>query len=272
MVRSPHRYYRSFAIQKKNGHIRVITAPRVFMKTVQRYILDCILSQRVPHGAACGFRRGFNCGTGAKRHVSKAFLWNIDLKDFFPSITKAQVKKVFEAAGYPEPAAFFLSGLCCLAGSLPQGAPTSPALANLVAFSLDENLQSLADAASITYTRYADDMSFSSSMPITREFRQMVDVAISEHGFSVNPAKTRLMGPATRREVTGLYVNEGVSIPRWRRRQLRAMFHQVALRPAELSQDKSRVLGYARWLFDYHSAEGRKALSVAHQIPTPNDA
>jgi len=140
MVKRPVRYYNSFEIRKKNGQQRLITAPRVFLKTVQRYILDCILSQVAPHDAACGFRRGFNCAYGAYRHVGRPYLWNIDLANFFPTITKAQVTQVFRNIGYPDSAAFFLSGLCCLEHRLPQGAPTSPALANLVTIPMDAKL------------------------------------------------------------------------------------------------------------------------------------
>jgi len=95
MVKRPVRYYNAFEIRKKNGQQRLITAPRVFLKTVQRYILDCILSQVPPHDAACGFRRGLNCGDGAQRHVQRPYLWNVDLADFFPSITKPQVRQLF---------------------------------------------------------------------------------------------------------------------------------------------------------------------------------
>jgi len=169
MVMRPGRYYNSFDITKKNGGRRRITAPRVFLKTVQRYILDCILSQVQPHEAAVAFRRGHNCSDGAHHHVGRPYIWNIDLADFFPTITKSQVFEVYRKIGYPDAAALFLTGLCCLEGRLPQGAPTSPALANLVAQPLDLKLTSMAQSASIVYTRYADDMTFSSTSLISAE-------------------------------------------------------------------------------------------------------
>jgi len=267
MVLRPNRYYRAFEIQKKNGGRRVITAPRVFLKTIQRYILDCILSQIHPHSAAVGFRRGHNCGFGAHRHVGRRYVWNIDLADFFPTITKSQVFEVFRNIGYPNAAALFLSGLCCLERRLPQGAPTSPALANLVAQPLDLKLTSIAESASIVYTRYADDMTFSSANLISAAFRGDVVYAIENHGFALNPTKTRLMGPAVRREVTGLTVNEKVTIARHKRRKMRAYFHHIALSPEQYVDERQRALGYARWLFDYHPLEGAKALEVAHRIP-----
>src|SRR5437016_4502852 len=178
MVMRPDRYYNSFEVTKKNGGRRVITSPRVFLKTVQRYILDCILSQVQPHDAAVAFRRGHNCGDGARRHVGRPYVWNIDLADFFPTISKSQVFGVFRKIGYPDAAALFLAGVCCLERRLPQGAPTSPALANLVAQPLDLKLTSIAESASIVYTRYADDMTFSSASLIPSEFREHVVYAI----------------------------------------------------------------------------------------------
>lgn len=269
MVMQPDRYYRSFEIPKRSGGSRTITAPRVFLKTVQRYILDCIVSQLVPHEAACGFRRGYNCGSGAARHIGRPYLWNIDLESFFPSITKAQVKEVFISAGYPNPAAYFLAGLCCLGGRLPQGAPTSPALANLVCANLDRVLTEESRRSDIVYTRYADDLSFSGLHPIAAEFRTHIARRIGEFGFHLQRKKTRLMGPAVRREVTGLTVNQQVSIPRPIRRRLRAYFHQISRNPAAFSHERQRATGFARWLFDYHKADGAHALQICSTIPPP---
>ncbi len=268
MVLRPHRYYRGFEILKKNGGRRMITAPRVFLKTVQRYILDCILSQVQPHAAACGFRRGLNCSAGARRHVGRPYIWNIDLADFFPTITKTQVITVFLEIGYPEQAAYFLAGLCCLDRRLPQGAPTSPALANLVAARLDTALTTAAQSFDLVYTRYADDMTFSSSALISPTFQDQVVQIIVNHGFHIQATKTRLMGPAVRREVTGLTVNHQVAIPRHRRRQLRAYFHRISRSPEQFAAERNRALGYARWVYDYHPAEGAKALQVVAQIPS----
>jgi RNA-directed DNA polymerase len=272
MVMRPSRYYNRFEVTKKNGGRRVITAPRVFLKTVQRYILDCILSQVQPHHAAVAFRRGHNCSDGARRHVGRPYIWNIDLADFFPTISKSQVFDVFKKIGYPDAAALFLAGLCCLERRLPQGAPTSPAVANLVTQPLDSELTSIAQSASVVYTRYADDMSFSSASLISAEFRGHVVSAIQNHGFALNPAKTRLMGPAIRREVTGLTVNQKVAIPRHKRRKMRAYFHHIALSPDQYVAQRQRALGYARWLFDYHPLEGAKALEIVHRIPRPESS
>jgi retron-type reverse transcriptase len=269
MVMAPRRYYNTFEITKKNGGRRLITSPRVFLKTIQRYVLDCVLSQITPHDAAVGFRRGLNCAAGARRHVGRPYVWNIDLSNFFPTITKKQVTDVFAKVGYPDRAAHFLAGLCCLEDRLPQGAPTSPALANLIIQPLDSELTAIAESAEATYTRYADDMTFSFQELIPVEFRTRVVRSIENSGFTLNAKKTRLMGPAVRREVTGLTINEKVSIPRHKRREVRAYFHRLSRSPEQYVDHRQKALGYARWLFDYHPSEGAKALEIVHRIPQP---
>jgi len=221
----PQKYYRAFEITKKNGKKRTIHAPRVFLKTIQRYILDCVLTPISLHDAACGFRRGFSCSTGASRHLQRPFLWNIDLQDFFPSISKARVGDAFVGMGYPAKAASLLASLCCLDEILPQGAPTSPALANLIFTPIDGEIAALAAKAGLVYTRYADDLSFSALEPITEEFRRRVAQIIRAAGFQINPNKSRLMGPKCCRQVTGLTVNERLSIPREKRPKEPRWFH-----------------------------------------------
>jgi retron-type reverse transcriptase len=267
MVVEPQKYYRAFRIKKKNGKYREITAPRVFLKTIQRYILDCILAPLDVHPAAIGFRRRLSPRDGAERHVGRKFLWNIDLKDFFPSITKRGVLELFERVGFPAKGAYFLAGLCCLNDRLPQGAPTSPAISNLIFHELDEAISKEAEGQSVTYTRYADDLSFSSDKPIPGPFRRAVSRAIGGFGFTINPDKSRLMGPRCRREVTGLTVNEKVSVPRETRRKLRARFHQAALEPKKHTADKAVLLGYAVWISQYHPRDGKRFREIAEAIP-----
>jgi RNA-directed DNA polymerase len=263
----PQKYYRSFEIIKPNGRRRIIHAPRVFLKTIQRYILDCILTPVLPHEAACGFRRGFSCATGANRHLQRPFLWNIDLKDFFPSIPTRRVIQAFTEIGYPGGAASLLASLTCLDDRLPQGAPTSPALANLIFYPADVQISDAASGRKIVYTRYADDLSFSSLVPISEDFRHTVAQIVRDSHFNINPSKSRLMGPKCGRQVTGLTVNEKLSIPRKKRRQLRAQFHNVEKDPSAYIPQKERLIGFAAWVFEYHPEEGREYLKLAHSIP-----
>lgn len=267
MAKRPQKYYREFEITKRNGRKRKINAPRVFLKTIQRYVLDCILTPLNLHDAACGFRRGYSCATGAKRHLQRPYLWNIDLENFFPSISKARVTEAFASMGYSPVASTLLASLCCLEERLPQGAPTSPALANFICTPLDGQIEDLASKAGLVYTRYADDLSFSGLKPITQEFRREAMQLIRAAGFQINPNKTRLMGPKCCRQVTGLTVNERISIPREKRRQLRACFHNIKKDPAACVPEKERLVGLAAWVFEHHPAEGKLYLEIAHLIP-----
>jgi retron-type reverse transcriptase len=194
-------------------------------------------------------------------------LWNIDLKDFFPSIPKKRVTAAFEGMGYPFVAAYFLAGLCCLRGSLPQGAPTSPALSNIIFNKVDIALSELVDGKNIIYTRYADDLSFSGMKPIPVSFQRQVIRLLKTNGYFVQLKKSRLMGPAMRREVTGLTINEKVSLPRVRRRKLRAYFHDISLNPAAHSKKRTEALGFASWVKNHHPSEGRYYMEIALGIP-----
>jgi RNA-directed DNA polymerase len=262
MVIKPNRYYRVYSIIKKSGGMRQIAAPRIFLKTIQRYILDCILTPLPIHPAAVGFVRGRTMAMGATFHVGKRFLWNIDLENFFPSINQSRVKIAFEKMGYPSKAAYFLSGLCCLNGALPQGAPTSPALSNYIFAPIDEQINDLAKRNSISYSRYADDLSFSSDNPISKIFQRDVIKIVNENGFNINPSKSRLMGPRCRREVTGLTVNEKISIPREKRRKLRSMFHHLTKNPESFFEKKGYFKGYISWISQYHPDEAARYLKL----------
>src|ERR1043166_6875421 len=250
MAKRPAKYYRTFTIPKKTGKPRQITAPRIFLKVVQRYILDCVLRPLPVHVAACGFVAGRNCGSGAALHVGRRYVWNIDLKDFFPSVSQERVRLLFSHIGYQSEE------------------HTSELISNLVFVECDSEIVACARTNNVAYTRYADDLTFSSGEPFSDAFINAVRSSIKKHGFRINERKTRLMGSMCRREVTGLTVNEKVSIPRYRRRQLRALFHQVELNPAKFQPQKRVVIGFASWVHDYHE-EGKGYLKLAHSIPDP---
>ncbi len=264
MALQSHRFYNTFSVKKKNGGERSIAAPRVFLKVIQRYILDCILSPTPPHEASFGFVRGRNPGMGAEMHINRPFLWNIDLQDFFPSISQSRVRDFFFSLGYPPVASRTLSSLCCLNGWLPQGAPTSPAIANGVFLKGDIEIQSLCSEKNIVYSRYADDLSFSSLTAIDDDFRKAVAEIIRKYGFSINAKKTRLTGPKCRREVTGLTVNTRVSIPREKRRAIRAQFHNLNGKIL-LPEEQLRLCGLANWV-SLHHEEGKRYLQQLREI------
>ncbi|MFD1333396.1 reverse transcriptase family protein, partial [Methylopila musalis] len=247
-------HYQRFAIPKKTGGLRVISAPMPRLKRAQYWILDNLLARVSTHAAAHGFVPGRSIVTNAQAHVGRDVVANLDLKDFFPTLTFRRVTGKFRGLGYSEPVATTLALLCTEPDAdeveidgerlyaargprrLPQGAPTSPALTNLICARLDNRLAGLAASMGFAYTRYADDMTFSASGPAAAKVGALLKVVgeiVAAEGFTVHPDKTRIMRRGGRQEVTGLTVNERVAVPRDTLRRFRALLHQIeAIGPA----------------------------------------
>ena len=240
-------HYRRFTIPKKTGGVREISAPMPRLKRAQYWIMKNILEPLPGHAASHGFRTQRSILTNANPHAGQRVVINIDLKDFFPTITYARVKGFFVSLGYPEKVAAPLALICTDAERdqlridgqtwniargerrLPQGAPTSPAIANQIANRLDKRMTGAAKATGFTYTRYADDMTFSGnvapgSVQVDRLLWQLRQIAEAE-GFTFNDKKTRVMGAGTRQDVTGLVVNKQPAVARHERRRFRAWLH-----------------------------------------------
>ncbi len=239
-------HYVRYTIPKRSGGTRVILAPKAELKALQRKALAAIIGQAPVALAAHGFVPGKSTVTNAQAHVGKAAILKLDLQDFFPSITFARVRGMLIALGYPFAVAAALALLCTeydreeftYEGKryfisvgprhLVQGAPTSPALANLVAWRLDRRLAGLAKARGCSYTRYADDLVFSGDDPdVVRGLRIVAERIIRDEHFTVNRAKTKIARQSARQVVTGLVVNQQVGTPRTLRRQLRAILHHA---------------------------------------------
>lgn len=239
-------HYRRFTIPKKAGGLRRISAPMPRLKRAQYWILDALLARAPVHAAAHGFVPGRSIVTNAAAHVGRDVVVNLDLKDFFPSLDYRRIKGKFRGLGYAEPVATVLALLCtepdvdaveidgaCLYAArgprrLPQGAPTSPALTNLVCTRLDARLSGLAGSLGFTYTRYADDLTFSASGEAAGKVGALlkhVHAIVAGEGFTVHPDKTRVMRRGRHQEVTGLTVNERVGVPRETLRRFRALLH-----------------------------------------------
>ncbi|SIO24329.1 RNA-directed DNA polymerase [Singulisphaera sp. GP187] len=237
-----HYHYRWQA--KRSGSARLIEAPKPRLKAIQRRLLDEIIAKVPAHDAAHGFRVGRSVRTYIEPHIGRPLVLKMDLRDFFPSISSAWITALFLTAGYPEPVARRLSGLCTNSvppevwadprcpiqgpehwrlrrlhrqAHLPQGAPTSPALANLCAYRFDCRLQALAAATEARYTRYADDLAFSGDHRFARaveRFQIQVGAIALEEGFAVQPRKTRAMRQAVRQRVAGVVLNVRPNLPR----------------------------------------------------------
>ena len=282
-------HYFRFEIPKRNGGTRLISSPKSAMRDAQTWVQENVLVRLPVHSAAMAFRPGISIVDNARRHVGSRIVMRLDLADFFPSITFFRVRGYFESLGYNPGIASVLALICTDAPrvrvrrkqethivaikerSLPQGACTSPALANLIAQKLDRRLLGLAEQGSWSYTRYADDLVFSSSAESAAPHRlvRAVTRIAKEEGFAVNPDKTRVMRSPNRQAVTGLIVNDGVTLSRRDRRRIRAFLHRCETQgldqvSAELGKDaRSVARGYYAWVHMV-SPESADALRRKH--------
>jgi len=241
-------HYHRYDIAKKTGGARCISAPKPALDRAQHWILESILARLPVEPYAHGFVPGRSIVTNASPHTGRKVVANLDLKDFFPSISFRRVKGLFHKMGYGGQVATLLALLCTepprLAADvtgktrfyvalsdrvLPQGACTSPALTNLLCRRLDKRLAGLAVKLNFQYTRYADDLTFSGDNP--EDAAKVLGIArriVAAEGLVVHPKKTRLMRRGRRQEVTGLVVNDAPHLPRKELKQLRAILHNAA--------------------------------------------
>ncbi|MCP5498106.1 MAG: RNA-directed DNA polymerase [Leptospiraceae bacterium] len=207
--------YDTYSVKKKNGEDRIIHAPQRNLKLTQKVLNDCIQLCFVPRTAAHGFVKGRSIVTNARMHLKRNFVYNIDLENFFPSIHFGRVFGVFKSHpfNYDDSMARYLANLCCRDGVLPQGAPTSPVLSNLVCRRLDRNLSKFAKEYRVKYSRYADDITFSSKNDIFKDqFLVDLEKIIELESFSINKNKVRLQAKHQKQMVTGLVVNKKVNV------------------------------------------------------------
>jgi RNA-directed DNA polymerase len=239
--------YATFRIAKKSGGTRLIQSPSHPLRLVQRWILRNILDRLATTPSSFGFERGSKLRVHALEHVGAHAVLTVDIKDFFPSISIARVTQVSASS--------ILAHLCTCGGALPQGAPSSPRLANLACFRMDRRLSQFAERKGIVYSRYADDMSFSApGASALAKARPFIAHIVRASGFRLNSAKTRLIGPQGRKTVTGLVLaGETVGIGRFRLRELRARIQH-----AHVESDSSNVSAIQGWLDYVSDADPRR--------------
>ena len=218
--------YSTFKILKKNGSFREIDAPSKPMKIIQRWILQHILYHIDPGEYAHGFVIGRSIATNAVEHQGQKLVLGIDLKDFFPSIKYNRILGYFKTLGYKEEIAIILTEMCTFKWRLPQGAPTSPMLSNLISWHLDVKLAKFCEERGLTYTRYADDITISGGSDLPRYSKTIIK-KIEESGFIVNEEKLRLLTQGTSQKVTGIIVNEKISIGKDSKRKLNAIVYNI---------------------------------------------
>jgi retron-type reverse transcriptase len=289
-------HYIRFQIPKKSGGVRELAAPHADLARAQRWILQNIL-ERVPvSGVAHGFVKERGTLTNARSHTGKDVVLNADLKDFFPSITFPRVRGIFQQLGYSPAVSTVLALICTECPrrtveydgqtfhvatgprALPQGACTSPALSNLCARKLDLRFCALAAKHGWTYTRYADDLTFSTAgepAKATALILSRLHHIVKDEHFEVNEAKTRIQRRNAQQSVTGVVVNEHCNVPRKTRRQLRAILHQAQKTglPAQnrISHDNfagwvSGMLGYVKMI---NPQQGEKLFKAWDMLNAP---
>ena len=231
--------YRRFDIRKKTGGFRHITAPTRGLIHLQHYINMIFKAMYTPSDYAMGFTEGRSVVDNANKHVGQNYVFNTDLEDFFPSIPQSRVWKRLQLPpfNFNQEIAGMLAGLCCIKeghrnGSgiyvLPQGAPTSPILTNAICDRLDHKLCGLARRFGLNYSRYADDITFSSMHNVYQEgsdFRKELERIIKNQNFKMNYSKTRLQNKDKRQEVTGLVVNSKVNVCKKYIYEIRNLLH-----------------------------------------------
>jgi RNA-directed DNA polymerase len=295
-----HYHYRPLA--KRSGGIRLIEAPKEQLKEIQRRILVGILERIPTHEAAHGFRRGHSIRTFATPHVGKRVVLRMDLQEFFPSISAARIEALFRTAGYPERVADLLAGLCTHgtphdvwqdAGlvwdddrmraafhryarrHLPQGAPTSPALANLCAYRLDCRVSGLASTVGAIYTRYADDLVISGGRDLHRVVKRLglhVAAIAIEEGFDVNHRKTRIMHESISQRVAGIIVNERLNVRRQDYDRLKAILtncvrHGTSGQNREQLDDfRAHLRGRISFVETVHAERGMRLQAIFDKI------
>lgn len=229
--------YNTFFIPKKNGAFRRIDSPKLSLLQIQRKLAEDFEALYTPKKSTHGFVKGKSIVTNADQHKNKKFVLNIDLQNFFESIHFSRVKNLLMSPpfNHSHEAATIIAQICCLNGSLPQGAPTSPIISNMICRKMDSQLQKAAYEHKCTYTRYADDITFSFNKPphdiayknsdgITCIGNLLLSI-IKSNGFSINDQKTRLQTRNQRQEVTGITVNKGLNLKRSFIRKTGSMLH-----------------------------------------------
>jgi len=296
----PLQHYRWW-VQPKRGGVRVLAAPKPRLKEIQRRLLRHVLGPIPVHDAAHGCVSNRSVRTAAVPHAGQEIVIRADLEAYFPSIPPGRVWALLRNAGLPEPVAHTITGLITTVAPatvlraipsrldaaaadrlrnwlrnphVPQGAPTSPAIANLVAYSMDRRLTGLASRFGARYTRYVDDLTFSGGRSLgtaRSRFLHLVDEIVRDEGFRLNDRKTVILGASGRQALLGAVVNERPTLPRPERDALRALLHNCAVhgwRSQEHGRPEFRayVFGRVAWAADLDPMFGARLRAAGEAI------
>ena len=265
--------YSTFCIPKPNGSQREINAPIPKLMWIQRWILENILQKISVSDANTAYTPGSSIIKNAIPHVGAKVVIKMDIESFFPSISFERVMSVYLEIGYVYSVALLLTKLSCHKGKLPQGAPTSPMLANIICRRLDLRLGNLAKKLGFQYTRYADDLTFSGN-GMTDGLEKSVKKIVQSEGFSLSLKKTKVMRRNTSQRVTGLVINDKPNIPREYYRRIRAIIHNCikdGVHKQNLEGDdeavfKQRLYGYAYYIHSVNQKLGNNLLQLLEHV------
>jgi len=289
-----YKHYHYSFVQKRRGGTRLIESPKSLLKRVQRQINSRLLSKVDVHSAAHGFRQHRNCLTHAENHTNQSYLFSFDLAHYFHSIDWYCVYKIYRSLGYAHEISQYLSGLCThrlnapqsmLNGlddeqlrrinkrHLPQGAPTSPALSNLVMRNLDKRLAGLANSLDLNYSRYADDLAFSGNKHRDWRFLEpLIGSICLEEGFELNYRKSRIARSHQRQKLTGVIVNKHTNIDRRYYDRVKAILtnclrHGIEDQNIERHDNfQAHLLGCIMFINSLNKRRGEKLLGLYRQI------
>lgn len=294
-------HYRYSWLPKSNGGHRLLESPKPRLKAAQRDLLRSIVALVPTHEAAHGFVTGRSALTATEQHAGKHVVLRFDLSDFFASVTAARIFAIFRTCGYPEAVAHVLTGLTTnrvplhalraaplsptvrtqvarlRTPHLPQGAPTSPALANLAAVGLDRRVEGLARRFGATYTRYADDLIISGGRELLRfsaRFASLVDAIVTDEAFALNNAKTLVRTQSTRQSALGLVINERPNVSRRDFDVLKATLHNCITKGPATQHDPTEseghfqavLLGRIAWVDATNPSRGTRLRSLYDRV------
>ncbi|MDC0706236.1 retron St85 family RNA-directed DNA polymerase [Priestia sp. AB] len=268
--------YKTVEVPKNNGSgNRILSIPSIDLKYIQRWILDNILYKIKINDYAVGFVKGKSTVVNASYHIKQEYILKMDIKDFFPTITGGRVFGLFKTLGYSPSVAIALTNLCTYNGSLPQGAPTSPYISNLICRNLDMRLNLLCQKRNLKYSRYADDITISGGRKIKKTITY-VEKILEEEGFTVNQNKTKIIFKSKRQQVTGIVVNEKLSVPKYLYKNLRQEIYYINKFGLEShlhkrglknkSHVKEHYFGLANYILMIDRKKGQKILSQLNAV------
>ena len=244
-VNNPETLYREFEIPKRNSkELRVITCPYPSLLEVQNWIYNNILKSIKVHPCAHGFLPNRSIISNVQPHINSQQILKIDLKDFFPSISINRIISIFYNQGYNKKVSYYLARLCSFEDVLPQGAPTSPALSNIVCYKMDKRIYRLCKKFNLNYTRYADDLTIS-GVAIPKKIFDYIKEIIEDSGFELNDSKTKFYNKNSKKIITGVQIkNNGITLPKNYKKSLCKELYYINKYGLESHMSKNKIRKY----------------------------